>query len=184
MKKITYVTGNTEKIKNAKHKLEAHGIEVVQATIDTPEIQSADAKEVAEYSAIFAGDKLQTAVIKMDVGFYIDVLEGFPGPFIKYVNNWLQPEKILKLMEGESDRKAYFSDVIAFYEPCGECVSFEIKTNGVIAEEPKGDNGWGIDKIFIPNGFESTLAEMTDKERLEVWKNEHWTTLAEYIKSK
>lgn len=44
----------------------------------------------------------------LDAGFAINVLNRFPGTFVKYVNNWLSEEKILTLLGGKDDRSAYF----------------------------------------------------------------------------
>ena len=51
---VYYVTGNELKVKLAKSIFEKRGVEVIQEDVDTPEIQSLDCKEVAEYSARYA----------------------------------------------------------------------------------------------------------------------------------
>ena len=42
---------------------------------------------------------------------------------------------------------------------------FEGRINGIIANEPKGDNGFGYDTIFIPENQTKTFAEMTNEEK-------------------
>jgi len=181
MIKITFITGNPKKVQSAQAALDRFGIKVLQEKIDTPEIQERDIKKVAEYSAKFAADSLKKGVVKVDVGFEIEALNGFPGPFSKFINEWLMPEKILKLLDGEKNRSAKFIDVVAYCEPNKESISFVAETKGVIATAPSGENGWGIDKLFIPRGYKVTLASLPDEERVKVWNTEHWQNLAQYL---
>ena len=178
---ITFITGNAKKVQSAQAGLKNYGIRVLQEKLNTPEIQEKDIKKVAEYSAKFAADKLRKRVIKVDVGFEIETLNGFPGPFSKFINEWLSPEKILKLMDGEKNRSAKFIDVVAYCEPDNEPVSFISETVGKITREPSGDNGWGVDQIFIPEGYEVTLASLSDDNRLKVWNRSHWNSLARFL---
>ena len=179
---VTLITGNEHKLRNVKANLGAYGIEVEGEAIETPEIQASEVGEVAEYSAIYANELLKKPVLKMDVGFEISCLGGFPGPFIKYINEWLLPEKVLKMIEGEKNRKARFVDVVSYCSSPKEVKSFKMIVEGTITETVRGENGWGIDKVFIPEGFDKTLAEMTDEERDSVWGAEHWKELVSYLK--
>lgn len=181
MKKIIFVTGNKRKFETANNVLNKFGINLTQRDMDISEIQDTDIRKVAENSSKDAAEKLKTPVIKEDVGFQIDALNGFPGPFSKFINDWLEPQKILKMLENEKNRKARFVDVIAYCNPDKETVSFITITEGTIADEQSGENGWGIDKIFIPEGSQVTLACLSDSERRNVWKNSHWEKLAKYL---
>jgi len=183
MKTVYYITKNEEKIKSANSILKEYGINVAQAALETPEIQSDNAKDVAIYSAEYGSKKIGKPVIKMDVEFCIEALNRFPGPYIKYLNKCMGPEKVVSLMDGETNRKAYFNDVICIFDSknnINKC--FEFRTNGIIGDKVLGKDGWGIDKIFIPDGYTKTLAEMSEEERLEVWKNNLWGELADYLK--
>lgn len=79
--KITFVTGNIGKWEIGRDIFAKYGLELAQAKIETPEIQSLDVTEVATYSAQYAAQKLNTPVIKSDgVGSSIDkvmILDGF-----------------------------------------------------------------------------------------------------------
>ena len=178
---ILFITGNQKKVQSAQAALEHFGIKVIQEKLDTPEIQDKNIRNVAEYSVKFAADKLNKAVIKVDVGFEIEALNGFPGPFSKFINEWLSPEKILKLLEGETNRRAKFIDVVAYCEPGKQAMSFMAESRGSIDSQPSGNNGWGIDKIFIPDNYKNTLASLPDTERLKVWNGNHWKDLAHFL---
>lgn len=181
---IILITGNQTKLKNANLNLNSFGIKVKGKEIDTPEIQSTSPEEIAEYSAKYAYSIVNKPVIKMDVAFEIDCLKGFPGPFVKFVNQWLDPKDILKMIGSSKNRQARFVDVISYVGGKDtHTKSFRMVKEGVIADQPLGENGWGVDKIFVPEGFNKTLAEMEDSERVTVWGNSHWEDLASYIKS-
>ena len=79
MKKITYVTGNWAKIASAKQALEPLGYEVENIKMETPEIQADDVTEVSKYSAKWAAEKLNKAVLKNDSGLFVNALGGSPG---------------------------------------------------------------------------------------------------------
>ncbi|MEA3378883.1 MAG: non-canonical purine NTP pyrophosphatase [Nanoarchaeota archaeon] len=179
---LTFVTGNKRKFENARVFWERKNIKIEQNAMETPEIQSHKAEEVAKFSAQFAANKLGKPAMKVDVGFYIDALKGFPGPFVKYINQWLKPENILKMMENKENRTCYFDDVVVLSFPNGKDIVCSYKTQGTISHEVKGKNGWGADKIFIPKGATKTLAQMTDEERRDIWENRHWKLLAKKLK--
>lgn len=178
---ITFITGNSKKVESAQNTLGVFGINVLQEKIETPEIQDTDICKVAEYSAKFAAEKLNKIVIKVDVGFEIEFLNGFPGPFSKFINEWLSPEQILKLLGNSQNRNAKFIDVVAYCEPGKDPISFLAETKGTIATEASGENGWGLDKIFIPFEHKVTLASLSDPERIKVWNTDHWINLAHYL---
>ena len=124
MKELTYVTGNQAKIESARSILEPLGYKVNQIKIDTIEIQNDDVLEIAKYSAKWASEKLKCNVIKNDTGLYVEALNGFPGPYTHYVDDTLGEDGLLKLLEGISNRKAYFKEVIAYCEYGKEPVTF------------------------------------------------------------
>lgn len=185
MKKITYVTGNWAKIASAKQALEPLGFEVDNIKMETPEIQANDVKEVSMYSAKWAANELNKPVIKNDTGFFINHFNGFPGAYMKYIDETLGIDGILKLMEGIEDRDAYFKESIAYCEPGEEPIVFEGITEGSIAFESSGEYGWGIiDHLFIPKGEEKTLGNFPDEERWEFWSPDAYRDLAKHLEKK
>ena len=181
-KHLSLITNNDMKFKNSQRVLKKFDIEVEQVKMAVPEIQSEDVTQIAEFSAKYAGDLLNKTTIKVDVSFEINALNGFPGPFVKYINQWLSPEKILCLMENEKDRTALFVDCVSFYEPEGQrCINFVSKTPGLISENVQGDNGWGVDKIFIPEGCSQTLACFSEEEKQGIWNQAHWQQLGLHL---
>lgn len=179
---VIFATGNDLKFSYARSRLTRYGLRLEQAHLEIPELQSTDVCAVAEYSARHAGQMLNTALIKTDVSFEINALKGFPGPFIRYINEWLKPEQILRMLEGMTDRRARFSDAVALYEPDRGCTCFVSVTEGCMAGQPEGENGWGIDRIFIPDGHTKTIAAMSNEEKFGMWDHSHWEQLGRYLK--
>ena len=185
MKKITYVTGNWAKIAAAKHYLEPLGYEIDNIKMETPEIQAYDVTEVAKYSAKWAANELNRPVIKNDTGFFINNYNGFPGAYMKYMDDTLKEEGLLKLMENVENRSAYLKEAIAYCEPGKEPVVFEGITEGTISTKPDGEYGWGIiDHLFIPKGENKTLGCFPDDERWNFWSVDAYLELVKYLENK
>ena len=126
------------------------------------EIQDDSLENIAKASAIDAAEKCRLPIIVEDAGLFINALNGFPGPYSSYVNRTIGVEGILKLMKNIEDRSAYFLSAVTFYDPAsGELKIFRGKVDGKIAEEARGESGFGFDPIFIPiEGDGRTFAEM------------------------
>ena len=150
--KIVFVTGNAGKFAEIKEILKSVGIVAIQNKGDYPEIQADDLEPIAAASAKAAADDLGIPVLVDDSGIFISALNGFPGPYSRFVEDHLGNPRILKLMKNETNRDAYFKTVIAFCEPEKEPITFSGIVEGKIAFEEKGDDGFGFDPIFDYNG--------------------------------
>lgn len=182
MKTIYLVTNNDKKVEVAKNALRKFDIDVEKISIDTPEIQAQTAEEVAKYSVKYAAELSKRPVFKGDVALHINDLGGFPGPFVKFINKWLKPEQFIGLFRNESE--ADFVDALAYCEPGKEPVCFVTHTLGKITTTPSGDNGNLVDSFFIPNGYDRTIASMSNDEYIKLWDNDRFPRLAEFISNK
>lgn len=72
---------------------------------------------------------------------------------------------LLKLLENEDDKGAHYTCAMALSYPDGRLVSAEGYMYGRITPEHRGTHGFGYDPIFIPDGEERTVAEMSDEEK-------------------
>jgi XTP/dITP diphosphohydrolase len=172
VKKVAFfVTGNIHKFNEARRVLVEYGISVAMLNIDAIEIQDDSLENIAKTSAIDAAKKSNLPVFVEDAGLFINALKGFPGPYSSYIYRTIGAGGILKLMQGERKRDAYFSSVVAFCNPreSFEPKIFQGKVEGRITYEEKGKQGFGFDPIFQPYGRNGiTFAEMTTHE-----KNKH-----------
>ena len=94
-------------------------LEVDHVALEIPEHRSNDVGEIARGKARYAYSQLNIPLIVDDTGFFIDALDGFPGPYAAYVLNSIGNTGILKLMEGISDRNARFTTGIAYADEHG-----------------------------------------------------------------
>ncbi|MDR2944139.1 MAG: XTP/dITP diphosphatase [Methanosarcinales archaeon] len=150
--KIVFVTGNPGKFTEIQEILAAVSITAIQNKGDYPEIQADDLEPIAAASAKAAAEDLQIPVLVDDSGIFIRALNGFPGPYSRFVEDHLGNPRVLKLMENETDRSACFKTVVAFCEPGRSPVTFTGTVEGKIAFEERGNGGFGFDPIFDYNG--------------------------------
>ena len=103
-----------------------------------------------------------------DSGLEIEALNNAPSvhsaSFAEPHNDKENRLKVLKLMKNETNRKAKFRTVIAFYDGI-KTMYFNGECEGEIAYEEQGLNGFGYDSIFIPKGSSQTFAEMNNTEK-------------------
>lgn len=159
--KIYFVTTNDGKYEEVKKMLPEH--DIIRKNMTYPEIQADELEEVAKFGMAFLSKKLDGNIMLEDSGLFIQFLKGFPGVYSAYVFKSIGNDGILKLMDGVRNRRAYFKSVIAFYD--GEVRFFEGKCEGTISEIKKGENGFGYDPIFIPEGETKTFGEMEREEK-------------------
>lgn len=161
---IYFITGNENKFKEAKEILNE---EIKQIDLDLPEIQEIDAKKVIEAKLLEAKKSYPNhSFIVEDSSLYIDCLGGLPGPLIKWFMKTLDVEGIADLAKKYENQSAKAVTYIGYLN--GDEIKFvkgEVK--GMIVS-PIGENGFGWDKIFMPEGFDKTFSQMTDEEKNKV----------------
>jgi len=187
MIKVAFVTGNKQKFEVAKSyfkNINSSKLDLYQKKIEVPEIQDKSVENIAIESAKWASNELGSPVIVSDVGLYIESLKGFPGPYVKHVNDWLNSEDFINLMKDHKNRNAYFIDSIAYSTPNGKTVVFSSITEGSIATTLRDSKSeWTVDNLFIPKGFEVPLALIPNELKNKVWNTDRWDKMAEYIKN-
>jgi len=122
--------------------------------------------ENAVVKAVIASyDQPDALVIADDSGLEVSALGGAPGIFsARYTGpNATDPaniEKLLRELRGPKDRAARFQAVIALARGGQLLGTFQGTVEGSIVEPPRGEQGFGYDPIFQPNGFDQTFSEM------------------------
>ena len=101
-----------------------------------------------------------TGVIIEDVSLSFNALKGLPGPYIKDFLQNLGREGLWQLLKGFEDKTAYAQCTYAICRGKGhEPILFTGKCHGTIVP-PRGENMFGWDPIFQPDGFKGTFAEI------------------------
>lgn len=178
---ILFATGNKEKIAIANSILSIKNIKINPIKIECPEIQSDDNEQIAIESAKYASNLVQSNIVKVDTGFYIEALNGFPGPYAEYIERKLDAQDILYMMQSKSNRTAYYKEVLAYCEYKGEPVTFTTYTYGQISTELSGSYGYNFDRIFILNGDYETIANFNQEQRSKKYSHENWEKLIDYL---
>ncbi|HPL72460.1 MAG TPA: RdgB/HAM1 family non-canonical purine NTP pyrophosphatase, partial [Candidatus Pacearchaeota archaeon] len=153
------ITGNKNKVKEFEFIL---GFKIENIDLQLEEIQSIDVEEVAKHKAKSAYNILKKPVIVEDTGLYFEELNGLPGALVKFFVKNISLEKICSLIK--ENRKAKTITCIVFFDGEKEIIA-KGETKGSIALKPKGNNGFGWDPIFIPEGYDKTFAELTSEEK-------------------
>ena len=123
----------------------------------------------AKLKADYVTDKFGYDCFADDSGLEVEALGGAPGVYsARYAGSPKDDAKnivkLLEALEGESNRRAQFRTVIALNHR-GETYFFEGIVTGVIAKTPAGENGFGYDPIFVPDGDYRTFAQMSQAEK-------------------
>lgn len=155
---VVYVTGNEHK---ARYFVQILGMGIEHAPADVDEIQSLNLADVVAAKAKAAYQQIGKPVIVEDTLLSIDHLGRLPGTYIKWFIEELGLEKICRLADGDESRTAYASAAFAYYDGT-EAIVIEGGLTGKIAVSPQGDEGFGWNPIFIPEGQGQTMGEMDD----------------------
>ena len=106
-----------------------------------------------------------------DSGIAVDALGGAPGIFSARFGGELcksdreRTELLLRNMRGEPNRAAKFVCCIACVLPDGESFTVRGECPGTLAEEYRGEGGFGYDPIFVPEDFDRTMGEISPEEK-------------------
>ena len=156
-----FVSSNVNKFQEIENILNEYHIKISFHKAELPEIQSDSLEEFALFSAKHAFSQLEQPLFVEDTGLFIQGLNGFPGPYASYIFKTIGNQGVLKLLRDEMNREAIFRTVYALILSDSESFTFIGETRGTIAQEEKGNEGWGYDPIFIPDeGDGQTYAEM------------------------
>ncbi len=123
------------------------------------------AREIADISGLPA--------LADDSGICIDYLDGAPGIYSarysgEHGNDSANNDLVLKKLFGISDRGAHYTCAMVIAYPDGREVCAEGYMYGDIANAPRGEGGFGYDPLFIPKGFDKTLAEVSEEEKNKI----------------
>ena len=171
--KLVLATRNQDKVNEMRHLFDTLPVDI-RTVADFP-----DAPEVDEDQPTLEGNALKKARVLYehtglpsasdDTGLEVEALDGRPGVWAaRYAGeNATYQDNVRKLlgeMQGKSHRTAHFRTVIAYVNGKEEHL-FEGICSGKIQHEQHGEGGFGYDPIFLPDGFETTFAEMTIVEK-------------------
>ncbi len=177
--KVLVATSNVGKLKEIERILRPFGIEVSRP----PEVLKVEESgrtflENALIKARAYFERFGLPSLADDSGLEVEALGGYPGVYssrfysidfggveeLKVSVDEANIRKLLRLLEGEKNRKARFVAWVVLYTGEGGVFGHG-ECKGRIAEEPRGEGGFGYDPVFIPDGYSSTMAELPPEEK-------------------
>jgi inosine triphosphate pyrophosphatase len=160
-KTIYFITGNNEKYREAFALFPT----LERVDFDLPEEQTLDPQVVISKKLEVAKTKHNGPLIVEDTSLYLDGLNGFPGPLIKWMLEAVGNQGIYDLCQSIHNRSAVARTVIG-YDDGSSIQFFEGEVRGQIVA-PDGNEGFGWDTIFQPEGISETFAEMGNEYKAD-----------------
>jgi len=179
---LVVATHNEGKVRELADLLTPYGLKLVSAkslALPEPEETGESFEENARLKAIAAATASGHKALADDSGLVVDALGGEPGI---YSARWAGPSKDFSLAMAEverrlqmvgakepSQRRARFVAVLCLASPDGRSEVYRGEVFGRIVSPPRGDEGFGFDPIFLPDGHLRTFGEMSAEEK-HGWK--------------
>ena len=171
---IVAATNNQHKFEEYRALLGDQGVEL-QCLLDYPGFKASPEtgstfKENAVQKAIEACNYCDRPTFADDSGLEITALDNAPGIYsARYGKDDADRiGRVLRELEGKSDRSARFVCVIAIAINGEVIETFEGVMEGTIIDAPRGENGFGYDPVFVPQGETRTFAEMSFEEKNQI----------------
>lgn len=180
MEQVVLATQNKGKICEMSEIFSKFGMNVISRDelglpCDDIEETGATFEENSYIKAKAISDLCNSIVVADDSGIVVDCIGGAPGVYsARFSGEGCTPDdnnfKLLKLLEGipEEERSARFVSVITMIYPDGETLVARGECEGIIADELRGDHGFGYDPLFIPEGYDKTFGELSAELKNEI----------------
>jgi XTP/dITP diphosphohydrolase len=178
--KLIVATHNAGKVVEIAALLEPLGIDTVSAAelgLPEPEETGLTFKANAELKALAAATAANLPALADDSGLAVAALDGDPGI---YSARWAETENgrdfgfAMQTVEDQLQAKgattadkrgAFFVAALTLAWPDGHTETFESHFHGTLVWPPRGDNGFGYDPVFLPEGYNVTCGEMEPEQK-------------------
>jgi non-canonical purine NTP pyrophosphatase (RdgB/HAM1 family) len=180
MKKINYITENEMKFGLAKSFFDKQSLKINQKILSINEIQSNDGIEIAISKAKQAWEIIEEPLFVNDSFWIIPSLRGFPGPYMKYINEWFKPEDFLKLMDGKKDRTIILRDTIVYIDKNKQKVFTSDYYGEILNKKFEGKYKYPIDTIVSFSKNKKSIAEENGINKFSIKGS--WTDFASWLK--
>jgi len=172
MNQLVFATANRHKLEEVQAMLPANlqikSLSDIGFTGDIPETE-ATLEGNALLKVRHIHERYGVSCFADDTGLEVETLNGAPGVYsARYagvegsteVRAKANMTKLLHELTGQTNRRARFRTVIAYIDANNKEHLFEGAVNGCIIDEAIGNEGFGYDPIFIPDGYDVTFAQM------------------------
>ena len=190
--RLVMASGNAHKAAEIREILSAHMIEQRPSWVGEVDENAETLAGNARLKARAICEATGTAAVADDTGLEVDALGGLPGVrSARFAGDSATDEenlrKLLKSLEAvpSDERGARFRTVALVAFPDGKELVTEGVANGMIAEVPRGNGGFGYDSLFVPDeGTGLSFAEMSETEKnLISHRGKAFRSLAQLLQS-
>lgn len=181
---LAFVTGNDLKFTNAQSICGPLGIELVQQQLDIVEIQSDQAEDIAKHKVAEAFNQLKAPVVVTDDTWFFRGLNNWPGPYMKYMNDWLTPDDFLRLTAPVKNREIVLRQVVAYQDDKVQKL-FSVDIAGSLMPEVRGESKYPHFTIISFDGGQHSAAEANGNGYSAITHlHNAWHDLADWLKTK
>lgn len=176
-KRIVLATHNIGKVKEMQTILAPFGITVLSAddlSLTEPEETGKTFIENARIKAVCAAKEAGIPALGDDSGLCVHALDNRPGIYSARYNEpkkngfMYAMEKLNEELGNTTNRSAHFSCAVVIAWPDGDTEEFEDRVNGFLRWPVKGENGFGYDPMFVPEGHSLSFAELPPAEKNKI----------------
>lgn len=177
MKMLVVATKNAGKAREYRKMFAPFDVEIKTLADFPPITINEDGQTFAENALI----KAQTAVAAFnlpvmadDSGLVVDALNGAPGVHsARYAGDHDDAANNTKLLRElanvpDDQRTAHFHTTILALKPDGAKLVTEGRVDGKILQKARGNNGFGYDPLFMPDGYDCSMAELTADQKNQI----------------
>lgn len=182
MSEIIFSTGNELKFHNGQIACKKYGINLKQAVLHTDEIQGENPEDIALDKAKKSFAELGRPVIISDDSWDIPGLNGFPGAYMKSMNEWFSPNNFVNLTKSLADRRIFLHARLVYIDS----KTTKLFTNtfeGYLLKEPRGEYGPPSQKVISLHGDNNlSISEVHDKQLHKDGRDVHkiWDEFCEW----
>ena len=190
MKRLCFVTGNANKLREMKAAIGDRGVELWSQSVDLDELQGT-AEQIVRHKCEAAALLVGGPVMVEDTGLEFTALNGMPGPYIKWFLESLGPEGLHRLLAGWEDKSAEATCTLAVCLGPNQPVTVlqgRVRGTIVVPRSKAGEKAFGWDPVFEPSEGPTkgqlTFSEMTmEQKQLVSHRGRAVAKLIEWIES-
>jgi XTP/dITP diphosphohydrolase len=175
--RLVIATHNPGKLAEMRELLAPYGVAATSAAelgLPEPDETGMTFRDNARIKAQAAATATGLPAFADDSGLVVDTLDGQPGI---HSARWAGPKKDFRsAMQTIEDklrergaiaerRNAHFVSALCVAWPDGQVEEFEARVDGTLVWPPRGDQGFGYDPMFLPDGHDRTFGEMSGEEK-------------------
>lgn len=173
--KFVLASNNDNKLREMRALLAGEGIELIsqrQAGCDfSVEETGSSFEENAYLKAIAVTKATGLPAVSDDSGLAVDALDGAPGIYsARYTGDHGDTDAarvafLLEKLGTETNRAAKFVCALCCTFPDGDVLRACGECQGSILYSPRGSGGFGYDPVFLPDGCDKSMAELSEDEK-------------------